>query len=266
MNRFVLGTVSAIVAVGMQGGLAQAQDALDWSGFYAGVFGGYALDSKGATSSAQGPIQLSAIDSISRSASTGRIESLFGGVAAGYNFQVNNAVFGVDASLSVGGLDKSTTSNFTFSRVDGADFLTAEDRLRSEFSMDWYTSLTGKFGYTFDSWLVYGKGGVAVADVSVASTEILSVTGTPAALATPFAAAIPVGTLTASASQIVFGPTFGFGVEKRVSDTISVGAEYNYVSLPNVTARGSDPLNLSTAPAVFSAGFHTVKASLNYHF
>lgn len=134
--------------------------------------------------------------------------------------------------------------------------------------MDWYTSFTGKFGYKFDDWLVYGKGGIAMADASIVGTSSVTLDGTPAGLASPQALGLPPGTTasTASVSQLLFGPTFGFGAEKRLSDTISIGAEYNYVSLPSFTGQIPGPFNGGASAPVFRAGFHTVKASLNYHF
>jgi hypothetical protein len=97
----------ACLAVGlMAGGLAgpaMAQEAVDWTGFYAGVFAGYGLDTAIATSTTMAPVTVEnnpgEFLTIGNSDYNERFQALFGGLQVGYNYQFDNFVFGVEGAL-----------------------------------------------------------------------------------------------------------------------------------------------------------------------
>lgn len=250
---------------------ASAQQVTDWTGFYASVFAGYALDPQQAGSSSTTipptPSGGYVISGVSTSANT-RIDGVFGGVGAGYNYQVNQFVLGVDGAVHIGGLYKGTSSLEQYTAYDAVD--TASIRIASNLkvNVDWYSTFAGTLGVAFDEgWLVSVKGGLAVANVSSSATANLDFATTNPAFpgGVPFA---PGSTSnSASSSQLVMGPTIGLGVAKKLSQNVSVGVEYAYVGLPTVNAPqpalifgaggGSTPVDM---------GFHTLKGSLKYHF
>ncbi|MXN63381.1 outer membrane beta-barrel protein [Stappia sp. GBMRC 2046] len=74
-----------------------------------------------------------------------------GGVYTGYNYQFNeNFVLGVEGDFSLSNLDESSTA--------------AGIRLRT--SSDWNGNVRARAGFVFDRFMIYGAGGMAIADLS----------------------------------------------------------------------------------------------------
>jgi|UniRef100_Q07M99 outer membrane immunogenic protein len=108
---------------------------VNWSGFYAGVFGGY------------GWSQDIKVDGLA--IATDEINGGFGGGTVGYNWQAPGSqwVFGIEVDAAGSSL-KYTTVGF-------------EDKI------DAFGSVTGRVGYAVDAALFYAKGGFAWADNKV---------------------------------------------------------------------------------------------------
>lgn len=260
---------AALAGIGMLPSAVLAQSAVDWSGFYASVFGGYALDREAATGSSTGPGSLDlggAVFTGTMSEADDRISGLFGGIAGGYNYQHDRLVFGIEASAGLGGFSKSSESTMDLSFVQGADTAEVYFDQRSVFDINWYTSLQGKVGLAHENWLFFLKGGAVLADASVTGTSQLTVSD-PAGIAVGGNIDLPGAS---HVSQIVMGPAFGFGAEVMLADNVSASAEYSYVGLPQVTAPAPAGMfgglfGAGGSPA-FSAGMHQVKAGVSYHF
>jgi outer membrane immunogenic protein len=254
---------------------AKAQDITDWSGFYAGVLAGYGMDrtQTESTSTIIPPIEVNPDVFYSGSSmfSQDRIEGLLGGVGAGYNFQHNQFVLGVDGDINFGDLDK-TTSSFGSIRIDDeGEFFEIGQGTDTTYGIDWYSTFALRAGVTFDGWLVYAKMGAAVGNVSSSSTSSVTL----ASNLDPDDVPLPPGTYSSSAntSQLLFGPTFGLGVEKMITSNISLGAEYSYVGLPDVTipqasGLGGGLLGVggSSDPLEVTSSIHVLKGTLKYHF
>jgi outer membrane immunogenic protein len=114
---------------------ALAAPGYNWSGFYAGVMGGYAWASDG--------------------------NGGFGGGTIGYNWQAPGSqfVFGLEADAAGSDL-KATQSQF----VPGVGLVTAQDKV------DAFGSVTGRAGFAVDATLFYVKGGYAWADNKLSAT------------------------------------------------------------------------------------------------
>lgn len=275
MNKFILGAASAVVALGLQASMAQAQaqEPLDWTGFYAGVFGGYALDSNAASGSSIGPVSLDIGGDVlagSLGQSTGRTDGLFGGATVGFNYQHNALVIGVEGSAGIGDLGKSNSSDLHLTFDDGVNVANIDSTDSSVFDINWYTSLQGRLGLAHENWLFFLKGGIVVADASVASTSRLTLADPGGAIGFPNID-LPGAS---SYSEVLVGPAFAFGAEVMVAQNISLSAEYSYVGLPDVEAPAAG-LGLGLGGLLgggggggttFAGGIHQVKAGVNYHF
>lgn len=109
-----------------------------WTGFYAGLNAGYSWGDFDATVVATG-------------ASTSfDADGFLLGLTAGYNYQIDQLVLGVEGDIGVSWLDGSTAA------LGG---VSAEQ--------DWLGTIRARIGYAVDQILVYGTGGVAFAGVDV---------------------------------------------------------------------------------------------------
>jgi outer membrane immunogenic protein len=114
--------------------VVEAPAAFNWTGFYAGIHGGYA---RGHFNSDWDWGWETYKDTVSGG---------FGGAQIGYNYQfAPNWVAGVEADFALAGVD--------FDKVDGS--------WNAEGKVDWFGTLRGRLGYAFDNVLIYGTGGAA---------------------------------------------------------------------------------------------------------
>jgi outer membrane immunogenic protein len=130
---------------------------------------------------------------------------LFGGGQLGARWQTNGWVFGLEASLALTRLREETQSINVPSGT-----LTYDTRLRN------LTSGTASLGYAFDRTLIYVKGGYVVSRLERDSRAALFPGG---------AAAL------ASTSERAHGWTLGIGAEYALTNALSLGLEYNVMSL-----------------------------------
>jgi outer membrane immunogenic protein len=145
-----------------------------------------------------------------------------GGGQVGYNYQINPRwVVGLEAEISGSGIKNNlaTIGPFTVN-----------------FNWNTLTTLTSRFGYAFDNWLVYGKVGGAWADVSVSVSP-------------------PV--FGGSAGGTASGWVVGVGTEYAFRNNWSAKIEYNHLDF------GSDGGTFITGNTVT---VDTVKAGVNYRF
>ena len=264
MRKLLIGLLAAASLVGVGQALAQSADAptgsgVDWNGFYAGVFGGYALDRQAAGGGSYGPLDQGS-QSIELSGASTRINAPFGGIQAGYNYQHGIVVVGGEFDLGMGGLSKSATGHLGVVNNDPLDPGTFDIMTKATYSIGPIATLRGRIGLEVPEGIIfYLTGGIAVAERTTTSdTDGTSTLGL---------ASYGSGSFSSKSSQIVYGPVFGGGVEAMVTDHVSLAAEYSYVNLPDAD-NTADVLSgyLNTTSEPFAGGFHQLKASVRYHF
>ena len=168
-----------------------------WAGFYIGGNVGIAqsrssiTDEPGGAPFLTGALGVSSIDT--------RKTGVIGGLQAGYNWQFNSLVVGVEGDISFGSLNASTN-------LFGTD--TYSSKLNA------LGTLRGRVGWAVDRFLVYGTGGVALASLSDQLVDT------------------PVG-FTAGPTSNAFGWVAGGGVEYALSGPWIVRAEYLHVGFEN---------------------------------
>jgi len=161
-----------------------APAAFNWTGFYLGVHAGAAITD----------FDFSPTDGGFGPGFSDDNTGFIGGVQAGYNWQFDSVVFGLQTDFA-----------YTSTKVSLTDgFATAEQKL------EWLGSTTARLGYAFDNLLVYGKGGVAYGQ-------------------SKFSASIPFASY--DESQWHVGWTAGVGAEYAFTQNLSGLLEYNYVDL-----------------------------------
>jgi outer membrane immunogenic protein len=155
-----------------------------------------------------------------------------GGFLAGYNYQMDDFVLGVEGDYAFGG---ETASN---EEPDEMTFM----------SFDSIATLRMRAGIAFDDTLVYATGGVAFIDTTFSSTDAPTGSG-----------------LSVEDSQWLTGYAVGGGIEHAFTDVISGRLEYMYIGAPNATYE----IDNGTAAGIVEQEFesiHTIRAALTYNF
>lgn len=117
-----------------------------WTGFYIGGNLGY---SWGTSSSTNLPNSGNGDAFNGEDGFSVQPHGWMGGLSAGYNWQYDNLVVGLEADLGYLGAEDSQADNFAFTKAEYGG----------------YGTVTGRLGYAEDRWLFYGKGGLAFADI-----------------------------------------------------------------------------------------------------
>ena len=207
-----------------------------WTGFYVGINGGFGGDEF------KYPFSVGAVPALGLGATTGtstlHSSGFFGGVQAGYNWQVSPAwLIGAEADFDGAAIDGSaTTSANTFTGSMGT-------------KLDWFGTVRGRVGVLVTpTTLLYGTGGWAYGRT------------TSSANASAFGLAA-----IASTSRQQNGWTAGAGIEYAITPALSFKTEYLFLNLGSQTiasgALAGVPFSLSEKTTV-----HTVKAGLNLKF
>ena len=170
-----------------------------WSGFYAGVHGGYSWSDADFESQSGIPVPVSLI-------SEGDLDGFLVGLHAGVNHQFDsNIVLGIELDLDY--RDGDDNAAITFSGVPAPG-------ITLETEMNWAASARLRAGYAMDRWLPYVTGGFAIADYD-------------ANLGGPGFPPQPFGT---SFSDTSVGFTVGGGAEYAFTDNLIFRAEYRYTN------------------------------------
>ncbi len=199
--------------------------AVNWTGLYVGGHFGY-VQSRARLGDPTTP-GITATDTL---------KGFLAGGQVGFNYQVNNWVFGLEADLSGSNADASQTLVNT--ATNNAD--RATEKLR------WMSLVTARAGYALDRALLYVKGGVAFGGFRFDAQDL--VTGA-----------------SASSSYNQAGWTVGAGVEYALNANWSVRAEYDYVGFGNKTLTLTDSAGATTQVTV-KQDMHQFKSGINYRF
>ncbi|MBA7648889.1 Outer membrane protein A [subsurface metagenome] len=214
----------------------------NWTGGYVGVQAGYAWGSKQWGDGFGGPNP------------DFRTDGWLAGGSIGANAQTGSLVFGVEGEILGTGIRGSQSVTFA-----GNGAATQTNIFDSK--VDWLALASARAGFVVGSnLLLYGKGGVAVAEER--HTLNLSQTG-------------PNATAQLSAKAIHTGVVAGAGAEYAIAPNWSVKAEYDYVkmfqqaaTIAGTAVGGPFGAGSTLAVAVNKIGqdLHLVKFGVNYHF
>jgi outer membrane immunogenic protein len=229
----------------------------NWTGFYVGLNAGGAWNESNPTTTTLFPVAAYFADSsvtaigqvgnqhINRSGFTG-------GVTGGYNWQISNAVIGVEADFNYFGIKGSSTATALYPCCAPTSFT-----INSSVSTDWLATVRGRVGFlATPALLLYGTGGLAVANVK--ANYLFTDT---------FAAANE----SASISTTRYGWTAGVGGEYALMNGWSIKAEYLYVDLGRARTTSNNlfvgiPLPLQTFTHTVNLTSNIGRVGINYKF
>jgi outer membrane immunogenic protein len=198
--------------------VAYAPPIYDWSGFYVGghLGGGFA-------------------DSSWRDPFTGGHDhfnkgGFLGGAQAGYNAQFNWLVLGLEGDFSWTGINDHGKDSM-------GDMLTSDTH--------WTSTVTGRVGAAFDRLLVYGKGGLAIAQEHDTLKDL--------------------ALNTSSVNLTRTGWTAGAGLEYALNHNWAVRLEYDYLGFGSKQLNFNTPLLGPVTPTA-SLNIQEVKAGVDFKF
>ena len=182
------------------------QQSIDWTGLYVGGNLGWAFGN---------------FDNQSGGTSLGTgANGVGGGLYTGYNYQVTpNVVVGAEADFTLTDLEESRTNGGL--------------TLRSK--SDWNSNIRGRVGYSFDRYLVYGAGGLAIADLELAGNGDKD-------------------------SKTALGWTLGAGGEAAITNNVSARLDYTYQDF------GSQDFNLNGTSVSSEFNNSQIRMGLGYKF
>ena len=221
-----------------------------WCGFYVGLNGGYGWgDTTGNLVANSGGLFIPpAIAGGTIPSGLGvRSEGWVAGGQAGYNWQLNQFVFGVEADIQGSGIEESVF--ITRAAVPALGLVATQQRAKSE--LDWFGTVRGRLGIAWSSVLLYATGGFAYGGVGN------SVTSSP----DPFTL---VGR--GSVSSTLTGWTAGAGFEWAFTPNWSFKGEYLHIDLGNATATALFPATTDFLAYRFKHEYDIARVGFNYRF
>ncbi len=152
---------------------------------------------------------------------TWEMDGLIAGAQAGFNHQTDGIVLGLEGDIAWTGIEGPY---FEDGVLEDEDYIA---------SVSWMGTLRGRVGVDLDGFLLYSTAGLAVAGLHI-------------------------DYFGDDSSETHVGYAVGAGVEKMITENISLKAEYLYAGFGAVEHYDTD------YPISFDV--HTLKAGLNFHF
>lgn len=224
---------------------APAPAAYDWSGFYAGAFGGVAwtdVDVPDLFTDAFG----GNFYTFGGPSFTISPEGKFGGGQAGFDWRFGRFVAGIVGEAGFMDLDE-TKINPNVPPVP-----LGNDLPYTTFKADWFGSAAARVGVPFDRIMFYAKGGIAFLNAEASSVD-------------------PCGrsfcgqtTIDASGDGVLLGWTIGGGAEAAITQRLRVGVEYRFYDFESLEVSGVANNALEYHQDIEIDGIHTARAFVNF--
>lgn len=212
----------ACLAFGAASGTAIAEN---WAGATVGAFAGHVSHENKGHGSSFNDTTPGALWAWSRTNREETDERFFGGLKAGYDWQSGNYVYGVIADLAFTNTSRSSghldSGNYSYHRED---------------KMDWLATVRGRFGIDVNGFLPYVTGGLALANIK---NNHQTITCCPTIYES-------------NKDDIRYGWVLGAGVEKKVTNALSVSFEGLYAAFPK---KGGDNRNFASVTGDTVAAF-----------
>jgi outer membrane immunogenic protein len=240
-----------------------------WTGFYAGMNGGYGWGDPSHGVAADNDAANLFIRTHGVPNGTVDVSGAVAGGQIGYNWQVRpNWLAGVEADLNWANMRGSSST------IGSAAF---GDSINHTFTngLDWFGTVRGRIGFLpTQNLLMYATGGLAYGRTHVSeATTNLTFTGVY------FQGVHPDGStlfciggncVSGSGSQTSVGWTAGGGLEYAIWKNITVKAEYLYMDLGYQTIHPSSQSFNGSTPSSIAVTFHDayniVRAGINFRF
>jgi outer membrane immunogenic protein len=176
-----------------------------------------------------------------------------GGGQVGCDYQLApNWVIGIEGDFAWADIKGDATDPF-FSGKNGNPIVF---HARTE----WITDVTGRFGFAWDRWLIYGKGGVAWAHDKYSIDNLTFFNGSPCFSGNTAIPCNPAG------SETRTGWTAGGGIEWAFWNNWSAKIEFDHYEFGTRRVTLFDPVGDVSGPVDVKQRIEVVKFGLNYRF
>jgi len=245
----------------------------NWTGFYAGLNGGYSWGKANTNITGLSPLSLLLIPVPVLAPFHQDVNGGVVGGQIGYNWQIDRTwVLGLEGDIQWSGERSSSfltlvgprfgSNNFGIPVAVGPDFnsiITQSANLG--YDLRWFGTFRGRAGVLVDpQTLLYATGGLAVGEFRYSSQTTTSIQVFTPGLAgtTPLAPPLVFAGAAASSSDTRVGWTLGAGVERKFSPNWSGKLEYLYMDFGSKTffAGTLNQADVSFHDHIFRAGFN----------
>lgn len=245
---------AATLAVACAASPALAQPAgPPWTGFYVGaVIGAGWGDAKARSTvtTGTGAVVIPPADAAALGSLTSHDETksgFIGGVEGGYNYQMGNWVFGVEADWSSLDLKNSNQKTLVSPLLVSPPITYS---LNQQIRTDWMVSLRPRIGYAWGPLMVYGTGGLAWSELKYNATF--------------FDNRSPADTLNASSKSTKTGWVAGLGAAYAFTPNVSFKGEWLHTDFGHVGSATTNSF-VSITPTD-SVQANLFRVGVDYHF
>ncbi len=237
----------AVVALSISASAFAQNAQFDWTGFYAGVNGGYGWGTDDNVGFTYTPACAPASAGDCPSSVSMDIGGVLGGGLLGANWQHNMWLLGIEGDADFSGIDGSGKKSSSFSGTT---------TIKAKTELDWLATLRGRAGITADRAVFYATGGLAFGGVNNKATLTSGST----------AIAGLGGTWSGSKDDVEIGWTVGGGLEYAATEHVVLGVEALYVDLGDrsVTLNKTPPVATPVISADFANQFVVARARLSF--
>jgi outer membrane immunogenic protein len=278
MRRFLLvammfGVASVARAADMpdlpvlRGGFSQPVQ--PWAGWYVGAQGGYGSSDENFNGSTNNMVAALVANNVIQETGVAQWNLNLGkqsarssgyGGFAGYNWQWDDVVFGVEASYlhgSFGGVAKATEGPLIFGPLSDSFYHEVTATSTSAISISDMATFRGRAAYAYGSFLPYMFGGFALGNADISQSVFISDHYSPTFAGTMASCSGPTPPVCASVSStnalhnhLIYGYTGGLGVDVHLIAGLFFRAEWEYVRFTTTV----------------DTTINTVRAGLGYKF
>lgn len=263
-HRFMLATFTAAAGLALAvPAMAQSQTDSPWDGWYLGVnLGGNWGHGAQHLTAAPGngaivipPADISTINSLVEKSNPAGFS---GGIEGGYNYSYRSSglVLGFETDFGFFNLDQKVSKTFQSALQVSPPIIPAPPpptaTISQSLKTDWIWTVRPRIGWRTGRWLLYGTGGMALADVKQEVGYID--TFNPA----------HVATFSKSATKV--GWAAGLGAGFALTPNWSLKAEWIYTDLGTLSASASTPNGYAVIGSSGKISSNIVRAGVDYRF
>lgn len=245
----------------LRGSLSGSAPIVNWRGFYVGGQVGYGSSDEHFNGSTTNMLNALISNLVVAQTGIGRSNLQLGGDSArspgygafaGYNWQWDDVVLGIEGSYlhgNFGGMATASEGFSTTSKLSDGLFHSVSATSSAQIAISDMATFRGRAAYSFGCFLPYAFGGFALGNANI-SRSVTVQDAASANILGPFTSFLPLSSDDALHNHLIYGYTAGLGIDINLIGGLFMRAEWEYVRF---TSQVDTSIN-------------TVRAGLGYKF